>query len=97
MKSVIIYRPQSEQARAVEAFVHDIARQENIEFELIDVDGSIITESDKIGELVYYGDNVTLGYAECIEDLAKGDDNKGRLETGDMAIRDKDLLFITLQ
>lgn len=59
-------------------------------FELIDVDGSIITESDKIGELVYYGDNVTLGYAEGREDLAKGDDNKGRLETGDMAIRDKD-------
>lgn len=38
MKSVIIYRPQSEQARAVEAFVHDIARQENIEFELVDID-----------------------------------------------------------
>lgn len=37
------------------------------------------------GELVYYGDNVTLGYAECAEDLAKGDERHGRLETGDMA------------
>lgn len=37
------------------------------------------------GELVYYGDNVTLGYAECAEDLAKGDARHGRLETGDMA------------
>lgn len=37
------------------------------------------------GELVYYGDNVTLGYAECVADLAKGDERHGRLETGDMA------------
>lgn len=62
-------------------------------FELIDVDGSIIHESDKVGELVYYGDNVTLGYAVCREDLAKGDDNNGRLETGDMAKRDADGYF----
>jgi hypothetical protein len=38
MKSVIIYRPQSEHASAVERFTRDIARQENIEFELINVD-----------------------------------------------------------
>ena len=42
------------------------------------------------GELVYYGDNVTLGYAECAEDLAKGDDRHGRLETGDMARVDEE-------
>lgn len=59
-------------------------------FELIDVDGSIITVPNKIGELVYYGDNVTLGYAVCREDLAKEDENKRRLETGDMAKRDID-------
>lgn len=41
--------------------------------------------SGEVGELVYYGDNVTLGYAECAEDLAKGDERHGRLETGDMA------------
>jgi acyl-CoA synthetase (AMP-forming)/AMP-acid ligase II len=59
-------------------------------FELIDVDESIISETDKVGELVYYGNNVTLGYAECREDLAKGDERNGRLETGDMAKRDED-------
>ena len=42
------------------------------------------------GELIYLGNNVTLGYAENIEDLAKGDDNKGILYTGDLAKRDKD-------
>ena len=42
------------------------------------------------GELVYYGDNVTLGYAECAEDLAKGDERHGRLETGDMARVDEE-------
>lgn len=59
-------------------------------FELIDVDGSVIEGSDKVGELVYYGDNVTLGYAECREDLVKGDERNGRLETGDMAKRDEE-------
>ena len=42
------------------------------------------------GELVYYGDNVTLGYAECADDLARGDERNGRLETGDMARVDED-------
>lgn len=42
------------------------------------------------GELVYYGDNVTLGYAECAEDLAKGDERHGRLVTGDMARVDEE-------
>ncbi|MBP3474714.1 MAG: AMP-binding protein [Lachnospiraceae bacterium] len=59
-------------------------------FELIDVDGSVITEPEQVGELVYYGPNVTPGYAESREDLNKGDERKGRLETGDMAKRDKD-------
>ena len=42
------------------------------------------------GELVYYGGNVTLGYAECAEDLAKGDERHGRLATGDMARVDEE-------
>lgn len=42
------------------------------------------------GELVYYGDNVTLGYAECEADLAKGDERHGKLMTGDMARVDED-------
>ena len=37
--------------------------------------------SDVVGELVYYGPNVTLGYAENGADLAKGDERHGRYET----------------
>jgi acyl-coenzyme A synthetase/AMP-(fatty) acid ligase len=59
-------------------------------FELIDIDNSIIEEPDKEGELVYYGDNVAMGYAECREDLKEGDKWQGRLLTGDIARRDKD-------
>ena len=59
-------------------------------FSLIDVDGNAIEEPEVVGELVYEGDNVTLGYAECGQDLIKGDERQGRLETGDMAKRDAD-------
>jgi acyl-CoA synthetase (AMP-forming)/AMP-acid ligase II len=45
------------------------------------------------GELVYDGDNVTLGYAECGEDLSAGDERHGHLETGDMAQFDEDGYF----
>lgn len=59
-------------------------------FTLVDVDGNAITEPGIVGELVYEGDNVTLGYAECGADLQKGDERGGRLETGDMAKQDED-------
>lgn len=59
-------------------------------FTLIDEGGNIITEPDVVGELVYEGDNVTLGYAEKGEDLIKGDERHGRLVTGDMAKIDSD-------
>lgn len=59
-------------------------------FSLIDVDGREITEPDVTGELVYDGANVTLGYAECADDLSKGDERHGRLVTGDMAKCDTD-------
>ncbi len=59
-------------------------------FVLIDENGSAITEPERTGELVYRGPNVTLGYAECREDLAKGDERGGVLETGDMAKMDAD-------
>jgi acyl-coenzyme A synthetase/AMP-(fatty) acid ligase len=60
---------------------------------IIDVDGNEITEPEVMGELVYEGDNVTLGYAEKGEDLIKGDERFGRLETGDMAKFDSDGYF----
>lgn len=59
-------------------------------FYLIDLNGNKITEPYVAGELVYEGKNVTLGYAECVEDLAKGDERNGILETGDMAEFDED-------
>ena len=59
-------------------------------FSLIDVNGQVIEEAGKVGELVYEGPNVTLGYAEHIADLSLGDERHGRLETGDMAKRDAD-------
>jgi len=59
-------------------------------FELIDGDGKVFDEPDRTGELVYYGANVTLGYAASGNDLSKGDERGGRLETGDMARRDVD-------
>lgn len=60
------------------------------EFSLLDADGNVITEPDTVGELVYRGDNVTMGYAQSRADLSKGDENNGVLVTGDMAKRDSD-------
>ena len=59
-------------------------------FSLIDVNGNEINDSDTVGELVYVGDNVTLGYATEGADLSKGDERFGKLITGDMAKFDKD-------
>ena len=60
------------------------------EFWLVDDNGNVIPDSDTVGELVYKGDNVTMGYAASCEDLCKGDENGGVLKTGDMAKRDAD-------
>ena len=60
------------------------------EFSLIDETGNIIEEHGKEGELVYRGKNVSMGYAVSRIDLAKGDENKGVLLTGDIAKRDCD-------
>ena len=59
-------------------------------FSLVDASGVSIEEAGVDGELVYQGPNVSLGYAECRADLAKGDENHGVLHTGDVARRDAD-------
>ncbi len=59
-------------------------------FCLLDSHEKEIEEADAVGELVYYGDNVTLGYAENGCELISGDERNGRLATGDMAKRDAD-------
>ena len=55
---------------------------------LEDDDGQPIEAPEVAGELIYRGDNVTLGYARSHADLVRGDDNHGVLRTGDLARRD---------
>lgn len=57
---------------------------------IIDNNGNETFEGEAIGEMVYRGENVTLGYATCQEDLLKGDENHGVMHTGDIARRDVD-------
>lgn len=59
-------------------------------FSLVDDEGNIIDQLNVEGELVYTGDNVTMGYAEGYADLGREDENKGILKTGDIAIVDED-------
>jgi long-chain acyl-CoA synthetase len=60
----------------------------NGEFHIIDEFGNKIDQPGAAGELVYTGPNVMLGYAECKADLALGNEKKGRLHTGDIALVD---------
>ena len=57
---------------------------------IIDDKGNESFEGEATGEMVYRGENVTLGYATCLEDLQKGDENHGVMHTGDLAYRDAD-------
>lgn len=57
---------------------------------IIDSEGNETFEGEATGEMVYRGENVTLGYATCREDLQKGDENQGVMHTGDLARRDAD-------
>src|ERR1035437_395731 len=57
-------------------------------FSLINEKGNEIEVPDADGELIYTGKNVSYGYAECRDDLSKGDENMGVLHTGDIARRD---------
>lgn len=42
------------------------------------------------GQVIYRGPNVMLGYAQRRQDLARGDENQGRLATGDLGLLDED-------
>jgi len=53
-------------------------------------DGELINQIDSVGELIYSGENVSMGYAKSINDLELGDMNKGILRTGDLAKFDSD-------
>lgn len=57
---------------------------------IVDDNGKETFEGEAQGEMVFRGENVTLGYAICGEDLMKGDENHGVMHTGDLACRDAD-------
>ena len=59
-------------------------------FKILDKRGKYIKSAYSVGELIYFGKNVSLGYASCLEDLYKGDINKGKLFTGDLVYKDND-------
>ena len=65
-------------------------------FSLMDEGGKEIKLPNKMGELIYHGENVMLGYAECGEDLSKGDEEQGTLHTGDLAKFDEDGYYTVL-
>lgn len=68
---------------------------ENGKIIVVDEEGKEITIPKEVGELIYYGDNVTLGYSECLQDLIKGDERNGIYNTGDLAYKDEEgFIFI---
>lgn len=65
----------------------------NSKIKILSEKNIIITKKNKIGELVYFGNNVSLGYASKKIDLKNGDSNKGKIFTGDLGYKDKDNFF----
>ena len=62
-------------------------------FQIVDDEGKIVTSVKTVGNLIYEGPNVALGYAMNDTDLASDDTFNGRLDTGDLAYRDDDDFF----
>ncbi|KEF38876.1 acyl-CoA synthetase (AMP-forming)/AMP-acid ligase II [Schinkia azotoformans MEV2011] len=57
---------------------------------LLDENGDRILKTEAEGELGYRGPNVTMGYANCRDDLKLGDEWLGEYHTGDVAKRDSE-------
>lgn len=58
-------------------------------FSLLDDKGVEITEINKIGELIYKGENIFIGYSLSCKDLELSEHRKV-LYTGDLALKDED-------
>ena len=63
---------------------------------IVNSDGAESFEGEESGEMVYRGENVTLGYANSIEDLKLGDQRKGVLYTGDIVRRDAEGFYYVI-
>lgn len=59
----------------------------------IAIPGGQFSIDSATNELVYYGDNVSMGYAENRSDLSLGNTNNGILKTGDVARVDTNGLY----
>jgi acyl-coenzyme A synthetase/AMP-(fatty) acid ligase len=57
------------------------------------IPGGSLQLDPETAELIYTGPNVMMGYAECRDDLSKGDELEGVLKTGDLARQDADGFF----
>ena len=57
-------------------------------FKILNKAGKYIKKPFSVGELIYFGKNVSLGYAYSLKDLKKGNEHKGKLFTGDLAYKD---------
>ena len=64
-------------------------------FWIEDKNGNKIKQNNKVGELIYYGKNVSPGYAESYHDLNKINQSY-ILRTGDFAKRDMDGFYYVL-
>jgi len=57
---------------------------------ILDSENNYISMPKKVGQIVYEGENVALGYCENVEDLSKGNEWRNILFTGDMGFIDED-------
>jgi long-chain acyl-CoA synthetase len=64
-------------------------------FKVVDLDSGVEVGTGEVGELVYSGPNVAMGYATSSNDLGREDEFNQLLHTGDLAKFDnKDLVYI---
>ena len=61
--------------------------------EIWDENQEIIKQEKQVGELVYFGNNVCMGYANDADDLLNDDNYKGFLKTGDLGYFDNEGYF----
>lgn len=88
--SRISYLPPSLLSQKIESIGRPVA---NGKIDVINEEGKIIDECFKIGELIYSGRNVSLGYAKSYKDLKKERENNYQLRTGDLGYFDKEGCF----